>query len=207
VDRDRIEVDHHIVGAEAKVYLMLNKPRGVVTTASDEKGRDTIYSCLSAGLPWVAPVGRLDKASEGLLLLTNDSEWAARISDPETHLDKTYHIQVGAMVDEPLVTAMTNGVRSGNGEVLRAKQARMLRSGQKNTWLEIVLDEGKNRQIRRMLEVSDIEVLRLVRVAVGPLVLGKLAKGNCRRLSSEEKRSLDRAIITLRTRPVINVLH
>jgi len=207
VDRDRIEVDHRIVGEEAKIYLMLNKPRGVVTTASDEKGRDTVYSCLSAGLPWVAPVGRLDKASEGLLLLTNDSEWAARISDPETHLDKTYHVQVGAMVDETLVTAMTNGVRAGNGEVLRAKQARMLRSGQKNMWLEIVLDEGKNRQIRRMLEVSDIEVLRLVRVAVGPLVLGKLAKGNCRRLSSEEKRSLDRAIITLRTRPVINVLH
>jgi 23S rRNA pseudouridine2605 synthase len=206
VDRDRIEVDHRIVGAEAKIYLMLNKPRGVVTTASDEKGRDTIYSCLSAGLPWVAPVGRLDKASEGLLLLTNDSEWAARISDPETHLDKTYHVQVGAMVDETLVTVMTTGVRAGNGEVLRAKQARMLRSGQKNTWLEIVLDEGKNRQIRRMLEVSDIEVLRLVRVAVGPLVLGKLAKGNCRRLSSEEKRSLDRAMNTLRTRPVINVL-
>ncbi len=207
VDRDRIEVDHRIVGAEAKVYLMLNKPRGVVTTASDEKGRDTIYSCLSAGLPWVAPVGRLDKASEGLLLLTNDSDWAARISDPETHLDKTYHVQVGTMVDETLLTAMTTGVRAGNGEVLRAKQARMLRSGQKNTWLEIVLDEGKNRQIRRMLEVSDIEVLRLVRVAVGPLVLGKLAKGNCRALSSEEKRSLDRAMNTLRTRPVINVLH
>ena len=206
VDRDRIEVDHRIVGEEAKIYLMLNKPRGVVTTASDEKGRDTVYSCLSAGLPWVAPVGRLDKASEGLLLLTNDSEWAARISDPETHLDKTYHVQVGAMVDETLVTAMTNGVRAGNGEVLRAKQVRMLRSGQKNTWLEIVLDEGKNRQIRRMLEVSDIEVLRLVRVAVGPLVLGKLAKGNCRALSSEEKRALDGAMNTLRTRPVMNVL-
>ena len=207
VDRDRIEVDHRIVGEEAKIYLMLNKPRGVVTTASDEKGRDTIYSCLSAGLPWVAPVGRLDKASEGLLLLTNDSEWAARISDPETHLDKTYHVQVGAMVDATLVTAMTNGVRAVNGEVLRAKQARMLRSGQKNTWLEIVLDEGKNRQIRRMLEVSDIEVLRLVRVAVGPLVLGELAKGNCRALSSEEKRALDRAINTLRTRQVMNELH
>jgi 23S rRNA pseudouridine2605 synthase len=194
MDRDRMEVDRRIVGAEAKVYLMLNKPRGVVTTASDEKGRDTVYSCLREGLPWVAPVGRLDKASEGLLLLTNDSEWAARISDPETHLDKTYHVQAGAMVDETLLTAMTNGVRAGNGEVLRAKQARMLRSGQKNTWLEIVLDEGKNRQIRRMLEASDMEVLRLVRLAVGPLVLGELAKGNCRTLTSEEKRALDRAI-------------
>src|SRR3989475_8806096 len=172
--RDRIEIDGQPLAPSSKIYLALNKPRGVVTTAADEKSRETVYAYLPEGLPWVAPVGRLDKASEGLLLLTNDSEWAARISDPETHLDKTYHVQVGAMVDATLVTAMTNGVRAVNGEVLRAKQARMLRSGQKNTWLEIVLDEGKNRQIRRMLEVSDIEVLRLVRVAVRPLVLGKL---------------------------------
>jgi 23S rRNA pseudouridine2605 synthase len=204
VERDRIEVDHHIVGAEAKVYLMLNKPRGLVTTASDEKSRETVYSCLSEGLPWVAPVGRLDKASEGLLLLTNDSEWAARISDPETHLDKTYDVQVGAMVDETLLTAMTEGVRAINGEVLRAKHARVLRSGQRNTWLEIVLDEGKNRQIRRMLELSGIEVLRLVRVAVGPLILGTLAKGASRALSSEEKRAIDREMRTPRTRPVLD---
>src|SRR6202521_3971011 len=150
VERDRIQVDHRIVGAEAKVYLMLNKPRGVVTTASDEKGRETVYSCLSEGLPWVAPVGRLDKASEGLLLLTNDSEWAARISDPETHLEKTYHVQVGAVVGETLLIAATKGIRTRNGEVLCAKHARVLRSGQHNTWLAIVLDEGKNRTIRRM---------------------------------------------------------
>jgi 23S rRNA pseudouridine2605 synthase len=204
VERDRIEVDHRIVRAEAKVYLMLNKPRGLVTTASDEKSRETVYSCLSEGLPWVAPVGRLDKASEGLLLLTNDSEWAARISDPETHLDKTYDVQVGAMVDETLLTAMTEGVRAVNGEALRAKRARVLRSGQRNTWLEIVLDEGKNRQIRRMLELSGIEVLRLVRVAVGPLILGTLAKGASRALSSEEKRAIDREMRTPRTRPVLD---
>src|SRR5580692_7090230 len=78
LERDRIEVDQNAVTAEAKLYLMLNKPRGVVTTASDEKGRETVYACLDEHLPWVAPVGRLDKASEGLLLLTNDSEWAAR---------------------------------------------------------------------------------------------------------------------------------
>jgi 23S rRNA pseudouridine2605 synthase len=196
VGRDRIEVDRRIVGAEAKVYLMLNKPRGVVTTASDEKGRDTVYSCLSEGLPWVAPVGRLDKATEGLLLLTNDSEWAARISDPETHLDKIYHVQVGAIVDETLLAGMAKGIRCGDGEVLRAKQARVLRSGHHNTWLEIVLDEGKNRQIRRMLEASNIKVLRLVRVAIGPLVLGKLAKGTSRALSSDEKHAVDQAMKT-----------
>ena len=190
LDRDHVEVDHRIVGAEAKVYLMLNKPRGVVTTASDEKGRDTVYSCLCEGLPWVAPVGRLDKASEGLLLLTNDSEWAARISDPETHLDKTYHVRMGAMVDETLLTAMTNGVRAGNGEVLRAKQARMLRSGQKNTWLEIVLNEGRNRHIRRLLAAFDVSVLRLVRIAIGSLQLGELPKGGWRELTNQEIESL-----------------
>src|SRR6195256_6808901 len=112
VDRDRIEVDHRIVGEEAKIYLMLNKPRGVVTTASDEKGRDTVYSCLSAGLPWVAPVGRLDMASEGFLLFSNDSEWAARISAPETHLDKTYHVQIGVVADEKLLADLERGVPS-----------------------------------------------------------------------------------------------
>src|SRR5712671_5654902 len=194
VDRDRIEVDHRIVGAEAKVYLMLNKPRGVVTTASDEKGRDTVYSFLGADLPWVAPVGRLDKASEGVLLLTNDSEWAARISDPETHLEKTYHVQIGAVVDENFLAEMRKGIKTVKGEVLRAKRAAVLRSGEHNTWLEIILDEGKNRHIRRMMEAAGVEVLRLVRVAVGPLVLGKLAKGACRALSSDEKRALDQAM-------------
>jgi 23S rRNA pseudouridine2605 synthase len=207
VERDCIAVDRRIVGAEAKLYLMLNKPRGVVTTASDERGRDTVYSYLGEGLPWVAPVGRLDKASEGLLLLTNDSEWAARISDPETHLDKIYHVQAGALVDGKLLAAMTNGIRTESGEALRAKHARVLRAGKHNTWLEITLDEGKNRQIRRMLEQMDIEVLRLVRVAVGPLVLGQLAKGACRTLSSEEKRALDRAMKTPETRLVSDAEH
>jgi 23S rRNA pseudouridine2605 synthase len=194
LDRDRIEVDHRPLQPTARIYLMLNKPRGVVTTAADEKGRETVYSYLDKNLPWVAPVGRLDKASEGLLLLTNDSEWAARISDPETHLDKTYHVQIGAVADGKLTAAMTDGVAIREGEILRAKHARLLRSGGKNSWLEIVLDEGRNRQIRQMLEHLEIEVLRLVRVAIGPLALGELGKGACRSLSSEEKQILDRAM-------------
>ncbi len=189
---DRIAVDRETVAAESKIYLMLNKPRGVVTTASDEKGRQTVYSLLGEKLPWVGPVGRLDKASEGLLLLTNDSEWAARISDPGAHVDKTYHLQVGSLTDEVLTTTLLNGVRS-KGELLRAKRARVLRSGEKNTWLEIVLDEGKNRQIRRMFDQMGIEVLRLVRVSIGPLSLGQLAKGNFRALMAGEKSALDQA--------------
>jgi 23S rRNA pseudouridine2605 synthase len=194
---DRILVDERAIGSREKIYLMMNKPRGLVTTASDEKGRETVYSVLGkAGesMPWVAPVGRLDKASEGLLLLTNDSEWGARIAAPETHLEKIYHVQIGAMFDERFTQAIASGVTSEDGEILRATQARLLRAGEKNCWLEISLDEGKNRQIRRMLSALGVEVRRLVRVAIGPLQLGKLAKGSYRALTSQEKLAVDRAM-------------
>jgi 23S rRNA pseudouridine2605 synthase len=193
-ESDRIEVDGRAVQAEAPIWLMLNKPRGVVTSASDEKGRETVYGCMAPGLPWVAPVGRLDKASEGLLLLTNDSEWGARISAPETHLDKTYHVQIAGPADAALAEKLERGVRADDGEVLRAKRVRILREGQRNAWLVVVLDEGRNRHIRRMFESLGIEVLRLVRVAIGPLLLGDLAKGAYRPLAAEEKRMLDEAM-------------
>ncbi len=192
--KDRIEIDGQPLTDRSKVYLALNKPRGVVTTASDEKGRETVYSCLPENLPWLAPVGRLDRASEGLLLLTNDSEWAARITAPATHLDKTYHVQISAVADEALLQALRNGIRASDGEFLRAKNVRMLRQGERHSWFEIVLDEGKNRHIRRMLEERNIEVLRLVLVAIGPLALGDLAKGATRALAHEEKQALDRAM-------------
>jgi 23S rRNA pseudouridine2605 synthase len=196
IERDRIAVDGQAITPQKKVYLMMNKPKGLVTTASDEKGRETVYAALeSAGgsFPWVAPVGRLDKASEGLLLLTNDSEWGARVADPDTHLRKTYHVQVGSVAGEQLAKALTAGVES-EGELLRAISARILRSGEKNCWLEITLDEGKNRQIRRMLAGFGVEVLRLVRVAIGPLQLGKLPKGAHRVLTVDEVHSLNHAM-------------
>lgn len=201
---EKIAVDGKLVVASEKIYLMLNKPRGVVTTASDEKNRSTVYTILNASsdrtMPsanngsWVAPVGRLDKASEGLLLLTNDSEWGARIAAPETHLEKTYHVQIGTVADEKVIQALILGVKAEDGELLRAKRVRCLRTGEKNCWLEIILDEGKNRQIRRMMESMGVEVLRLIRVAIGPLQLGDLAKGEHRVLTAEEKRILDRAL-------------
>jgi 23S rRNA pseudouridine2605 synthase len=192
--KDKIEIDGQPLAATSKIYLALNKPRGVVTTAADEKDRETVYAFLPEGLPWLAPVGRLDKASEGLLLLTNDSEWAARITAPETHLDKTYHAQIAAIAEESLLHQLRNGIQASDGEFLRVKNARMLRGGERNSWLEIILDEGKNRHIRRMLEALKIEVLRLVRVAIGPLSLGDLPKGTARPLEREEKQALDRAM-------------
>jgi len=150
--KDRIEIDGQPVASSSKIYLAMNKPRGVVATASDEKGRETVYSFLPQNLPWLAPVGRLDKASEGLLLLTNDSEWAARITAPETHLDKTYHVQINATADEALLQQLRNGIRASDDDFLGVKNARVLRSGERNSWIEIVLDEGKNRHIRRMLD-------------------------------------------------------
>jgi 23S rRNA pseudouridine2605 synthase len=202
--RSEITVDGNPVKPVEKIYLMLNKPRGVVTTVSDEKGRDTVYDVLRKSFAtsqnssyhsaWLAPVGRLDKASEGLLLLTNDSEWGARIAAPETHLEKTYHVQVATVADENLLNALLHGIRTKDGIPLRARHVTRLRSGEKNCWLEIVLDEGKNRQIRRMMDAQGVEVLRLVRVAIGPLQLGNLAKGDHRVLTVEEKRILDRAM-------------
>jgi 23S rRNA pseudouridine2605 synthase len=173
---------------------MLNKPRGVVTTTADEKARQTVYDLLPRPAPWVAPVGRLDKASEGLLLLTNDSAWSARVLAPETHLDKVYHVQIDTLPTPVLLESLLQGKRVANGDFLSVKQVRVLRSGTRNAWLEVVLDEGKNRHLRRLLERCQVKVLRLVRIAIGPLALGKLGKGALRPLAPEERELLDRAL-------------
>jgi 23S rRNA pseudouridine2605 synthase len=206
LSRDRLEIDGHATHAEPKVYLMLNKPRGLITTTSDEKGRETVYCCLPAGcaggpdrgasrtgaapnergqFPRVFPVGRLDQASEGLLLFTNDHAWAAAITDPKSHLDKVYHVQVDCRADEALLRRITSGVTSWD-ELLAAKHARLLRHGTRNSWIEVVLDEGRNRHIRRLLAALGVEVLRLLRVSVASLQLGLLPKGHWRHLTREE---------------------
>jgi len=194
LERDRIEVDGKRVGETEKLYWMLNKAAGTITTADDEQNRTTVYAALPENLPWMGPVGRLDKASEGLLLFTNDSEWGAQITDPASHLDKTYHVQVSVIANQALLDRLVAGVESADGITLQAKNARLIRAGEKHSWIEIVLDEGKNRQIRRMLAACNVEVLRLIRVTIGRLELGSLAKGASRPLTAQEKELLDRAL-------------
>src|SRR3569623_1767615 len=158
IERDLLRLDGLPVQAREKRYLMLNKPRGLVTTRADEQGRATVYRCLGErDGEWLAPVGRLDKASEGLLLFTNDSVRARRLLDP-----------------------------AADGMALRAEDEQVLRRADKTCWLAITLCEGKNRHIRRLCEAFGLAVLRLVRIAIGPLALGTLAKGGSRERSAAE---------------------
>jgi 23S rRNA pseudouridine2605 synthase len=177
-----IEVDGQRTAMSEKVYVMLNKPRGLVTTTADERGRETVYECFrDSKLPRIVPVGRLDKATEGLLLFTNDNAWADAITNPESEVSKTYHAQINRMGDQGLVE------RIKSGQEFRVRDARIVRTGERNSWLEIVLDEGKNRHIRRLLDAFGIEVLRLIRIRVGELELGDLAKGQWRHLTATER--------------------
>lgn len=209
---DRLALDGQPVVRAERVCLALNKPRGLVTTARDERGRETVFECLrDSGHGHLAPVGRLDKASEGLLLFTNDSQWAARLISPASRLPKVYHVQVDRVPDETLLGRLRAGVRAPaaegrdrrearalgrdpqDGEWLGVREARVLRAGGRRGWLELVLEEGRNRHIRRLLETLEVGVLRLVRVAIGPLRLGTLARGAWRALEAEEIEALERA--------------
>jgi 23S rRNA pseudouridine2605 synthase len=193
VGTDRVEVDGRPAAARERIVVMLNKPRGLVTTARDERGRATVYECFAgADLPWLGPVGRLDRASEGLLLLANDPAWAATITDPATGPTKTYHVQVDRVPDATWLAAVAGGATDA-GERLEVNAVRLLRAGTRNAWLEIVLDEGRNRHLRRLLAAHGAAVLRLVRVAVGGLALGDLPKGAWRRLTDAEIAALARS--------------
>jgi 23S rRNA pseudouridine2605 synthase len=185
-----LNADVVLDGAEAnpatRVYLMLNKPKGLVVTSKDEKGRATIFDCFDV-LPaqHLSPVGRLDQASEGLLLLSNDTEWSARIALPESKTPKLYHVQIDEVISDDKLNALRAGIADGE-DFLKADRIDAVRSGQKNCWLEFELTEGKNRQIRRMCASQSIEVLRLIRIQVGNLKLGELKKGAWRVLTPAE---------------------
>ena len=193
-DRARLTVDGAAVHAAARVYLAVNKPRGVLVSRVSERGAPTIHTLLGAAdAPHLSAVGRLDKASEGLLLVTNDTRWAARLLDPASHVEKRYHVQIDRVPDAALCATLEEGVLVDDGERLAVKHATVLRAGERGGWLTIVLDEGRNRHIRRLLAALAIEVRRLVRVSIGPVALGDLPKGAVRPLTAAERAALERA--------------
>lgn len=187
---DAITVDGAPVVAAQKHYLMLNKPRGLITTRNDPQQRGTVYDCLAGhNVPYLSAVGRLDKASEGLLLMTNDTLWAERLLNPVSHVDKRYHVKIDRLADTAFLDALMQGI-DDEGERLTARAVSLLREGPRTSWLDIVLNEGRNRQIRRMVAALGAEVTRLVRIGVGSVSLGDLSKGGVRALTPDEVQRL-----------------
>lgn len=191
ISKDRIVINDKILEPQNFIYILLNKPKGLITTAKDEKGRDTVYKCFEGhNLPYIFPVGRLDKASEGLLLFTNDTNFANYILAPENRIEKAYHVKINRKINDEILKKIKSGIKTNEDELLTVKSIRILREGQKTCWLEIILDEGRNRHIRRIFETLRIEILRLVRVSIGQLKLGELPKGKFRFLRDSEINNL-----------------
>jgi 23S rRNA pseudouridine2605 synthase len=161
----------------------------VVTTRSDERGRRTVYDLLPPGLPWVFPAGRLDADSEGLLILTTDSALAVRLTDPEHAIPKTYHVTLSGRPTEAALDTLQSGVDLPDGRT-RPARVRLLQAGERTSLVEVVLTEGRNRQIRRMAQAVGHKVRRLVRVAIGGYPLGDLPPGACRPLDADDRRRL-----------------
>jgi 23S rRNA pseudouridine2605 synthase len=195
-ENDEILIDGTPVTANEFVYFAMNKPRGIVTTAKDEKGRKTVmdlfreeFAKLYPGkpMPHIAPVGRLDAASEGLLLFTNDTKWADDILTDACHL-KIYRVQVKGKPSAAELSQMESGfnvpprVFGENEEFMHAERATLHSDGEKNCWLEITLSEGKNREIRRMLSHLGYEVMRLVRIQFDKFTLSDLKPGQIRKI-------------------------
>ena len=191
--RQRLALDGAPVQAQRKEVWMLHKPVGVVTTAKDEHGRDTVYALLPKELPWLAPVGRLDQDTSGLLLFTNDSDLAHAITEPKSKLPKTYEVRCKGPLRDEQLDRLRNGVELPDGPTLPCPVERF-DDDDRSSRLRIVLTEGRNRQIRRMLQAVGSRVHTLHRVRIGPLPLGELPEGACRRLSADEVAALRRAV-------------
>jgi 23S rRNA pseudouridine2605 synthase len=174
---------------------LLHKPVGYVTTAADEHGRDTVYTLLPEGHGWLGPVGRLDQDSSGLLLFTNDSDLAHAITDPKTKLAKVYEVRCKGRLREASVAALRDGVDLHDGRTLPAK-VEVLDHDDRSTLLRMEITEGKNRQIRRMVQAVGSRVHTLHRVRIGPLELGDVPEGGSRKLSAQEVLDLRSAVRT-----------
>ncbi|MGC9973426.1 MAG: pseudouridine synthase [Bryobacteraceae bacterium] len=189
LERDRVTLDGKPVRAGRKVYLLLYKPKGYLTTYRDPEGRPTIYNLIQDLDQWVFPVGRLDLDTSGLLLLTNDTQFAERITNPSYKAPKTYLVKTASRLGDGEIEQLRRGVMLSDGATQPAVVERLRDSGS-HTFLELTITEGRNRQVRRMIEAAGSAVLKLVRTAIGPIRIGELAIGKYRVLEPEEVRLL-----------------
>lgn len=191
--RDTLHLDGQRLKPARKRYLLFYKPKGVITSHGDPAGRETIYKYLGEENQWVAPVGRLDKDTSGLLLLTNDTEFADFVTNPESEVPKTYLVKANALLSEEVIARLNAGVEMQRGDFAQPLSVRRREDRGKYTWLEVVLTEGKNREVRRMIEAVGFKVLKLVRSHIGPLSLAGLEVGKWRELSPSEVAHLRKA--------------
>jgi pseudouridine synthase len=192
-DRDTLQLDGQRLKPARKRYLLFYKPKGVITSHGDPDGRTTIYDYLGEEEKWVAPVGRLDKDTSGLLLLTNDTELAEFIMNPKSGIAKTYLVKTNALLSDEVIASLNAGVEMKRGDRAHPLSVRRREDRGKYTWLDVVLTEGKNREVRRMIEAVGFEVLKLVRTRLGPLTLEGLEVGKWRELACGEVAGLRRA--------------
>jgi pseudouridine synthase len=185
LERDKVTFDGKPVGSGRKTYVLLYKPAGYLTTYKDPEGRPTVYDLIRDVGAWVAPVGRLDLETSGLLIMTSDTQFAERLTNPEYKVPKTYQVKAAGLLSEEQLDQLRRGVELSDGVTRPAEVARLRDSG-RHTHLEITITEGRNRQVRRMLEAIGSKVLKLVRVAIGPLRIGELPIGNWRHLGAAE---------------------
>jgi 23S rRNA pseudouridine2605 synthase len=191
LERDRITLDGKPLKKTAKTYLLLYKPKGYLTTYGDPEGRPTVYDLIQDADSWLAPVGRLDLDTSGLLLLTNDTDFAERIMNPENKVPKTYLVKASTRLTEEQIEQLRRGVQLADGPT-RPARVELVRHSAKYTFLELTITEGRNRQVRRMVEAVESKVLKLVRTAIGDIRIGDLPIGRWRRLTAEELRALGR---------------
>jgi pseudouridine synthase len=197
-DHDSLQLDGQRLKPARKAYLLFYKPKGVITSHGDPGGRKTVYDCLGEIGKWVSPVGRLDKDTSGLLLLTNDTEFAGHVTDPHSKVPKTYLVKTSGILSEETITMLNAGVEMKRGDWARPISVRRVEDRGKYTWLEIVLAEGKNREVRRMIEAVGFKVLKLVRTGLGALTLAGLKIGKWRELTPSEVVALRKAPTSFR---------
>lgn len=189
LEKDRVSFEGKPLKPAAKLYILLYKPKGYLTTWRDPEGRPTVYDLTRDAGAWLSPVGRLDLDTSGLLLLTNDNDFAERITNPDHKIAKTYQVKASTLLTDEQLDRLRRGVELNDGPTKPAEVKR-LRDGPKHTFLELTITEGRNRQVRRMLEAVDSKVSKLVRTAIGPIAISDLPIGKWRPLTDDELRSL-----------------